>query len=249
MKVSKARLKGVYDDLWAEDAMVTLARFSRQGARQWTDGRGGTQRSEASAGRGGRGREGGGGAMAVDVVVAADMMVYLSELGPLFRAAAGALRTGGIFAFTTESLILPAKPANGDAGTGAGAGGGTGTTTMLDFHFNSTVLRTTHSDSYVAAVGEEMGFRLARQERRAGRKEGSADVLFTHTVLVLVRRGRTGEMGAEGVDGGEREDGDAVEEDGDEDGDESGDDMGDEAEQMMQFAQEGAAHWGSDDDE
>ena len=116
VKVSKARLKGVYDDLWAEDAMVTLARFSRQGARQWTDGRGGTQRSEASAGRGGRGREGGGGAMAVDVVVAADMMVYLSELGPLFRAAAGALRTGGIFAFTTESLILPAKPANGDAG-------------------------------------------------------------------------------------------------------------------------------------
>ena len=198
--------------------METLARFSRRGARQ-----------------------------RADAVVAADMMVYLSELGPLFRAAAGALRAGGIFAFTTESLILPA---NGDAGTGAGAGGGTGTTTALDFHFNSTVLRTTHSDSYVAAVGEEMGFRLARQERRAGRKEGSRDVWFTHTVLVLVRRGRTGEKGGWGLDGGEREDGDAVEEeDGDEDGDESGDDVGDEAEQMMQFAQEGAAHWGSDDDE
>ncbi|MDR3438434.1 tetratricopeptide repeat protein [Telmatospirillum sp.] len=38
-----------------------------------------------------------------DLVVAADVLIYLGDLAPLFRAAAGALRAGGGFVFTAES--------------------------------------------------------------------------------------------------------------------------------------------------
>jgi predicted TPR repeat methyltransferase len=39
-----------------------------------------------------------------DVVVAADVVIYFGDLVPLFAAAGGALRAGGLFAFSTERL-------------------------------------------------------------------------------------------------------------------------------------------------
>lgn len=40
---------------------------------------------------------------AYDVLLAADVLVYLGDLEPLFRTATGALRPGGFFAFTVEA--------------------------------------------------------------------------------------------------------------------------------------------------
>lgn len=40
---------------------------------------------------------------AYDALLAADVLVYIGDLEPLFRAAAGALRPGGLFAFTVEA--------------------------------------------------------------------------------------------------------------------------------------------------
>lgn len=40
---------------------------------------------------------------AFDVLLAADVVIYLGDLEPLFRSAAGALRPGGLFAFTVEA--------------------------------------------------------------------------------------------------------------------------------------------------
>jgi predicted TPR repeat methyltransferase len=37
-----------------------------------------------------------------DLIVAADVLVYLGDLGPVFTAAAAALRPGGLFAATAE---------------------------------------------------------------------------------------------------------------------------------------------------
>jgi predicted TPR repeat methyltransferase len=51
----------------------------------------------------------------VDVVVAADVFIYVGELAPVFEAAAGALRPGGLLAFTIERaergdyVLLPSR--------------------------------------------------------------------------------------------------------------------------------------------
>ena len=40
---------------------------------------------------------------AFDLIVAADVLIYFGELRPIFEAAAGAIRSGGLLAFSTES--------------------------------------------------------------------------------------------------------------------------------------------------
>lgn len=42
---------------------------------------------------------------AYDALLAADVLVYIGDLEPLFRTAAGALRPGGLFAFTVEANL------------------------------------------------------------------------------------------------------------------------------------------------
>jgi predicted TPR repeat methyltransferase len=47
---------------------------------------------------------------AFDLVAAADVFVYLGDLEPVFRATAGALRPGGLFAFSVEFLDEEGAP-------------------------------------------------------------------------------------------------------------------------------------------
>ena len=47
-------------------------------------------------------------ARSYDLILAADTLVYLGDLGPLFRGASGRLRKGGFFLFTVEK-----KPGEG----------------------------------------------------------------------------------------------------------------------------------------
>ncbi|SME88115.1 Predicted methyltransferase, contains TPR repeat [Tistlia consotensis] len=77
-----ARARKVYDALVAEEAERYLATVVRTG--------------EAAGSGEGAART------PFDLIVAADVLVYLGDLAPLFRAAASALRPGGLFAFTLE---------------------------------------------------------------------------------------------------------------------------------------------------
>ena len=72
--VELARRRGVYDELHVEDLTATLGRAQRA-------------------------HRAGGGA---DLVIAADVFIYVGALDAAFAAAAGALRPGGLFAFSTE---------------------------------------------------------------------------------------------------------------------------------------------------
>jgi predicted TPR repeat methyltransferase len=45
-----------------------------------------------------------------DVVIAADVMIYFGDLAPLAAAIAGALRTGGLLAFSTERAAAGSHP-------------------------------------------------------------------------------------------------------------------------------------------
>lgn len=96
-----------------------------------------------------------------DVVIAADVLVYVGDLEPVMRAARGALREGGAFAFSTEKL----DEAGGTFDLGPKC-------------------RYRHTPDYVRATAEAAGFRVALLEDAALRREaGNPD---PHMVVVLV---------------------------------------------------------------
>lgn len=96
-----------------------------------------------------------------DLVVAADVLVYLGDLGPVMRAARTALRPGGAFAFTVEK----AKDA---------------ATYML-----GAKQRYAHAAAYVADTAGAAGFAVALQEDAVTRRDGGRDV----PGMVFVLRG------------------------------------------------------------
>ncbi|TAN56950.1 MAG: tetratricopeptide repeat protein [Magnetospirillum sp.] len=87
-----------------------------------------------------------------DLVAAADVLVYFGDLGPVMAAAHGALRPGGVFAFTVEraedcsSYVLGAKN------------------------------RYAHAPDYVRNRAEAAGFGVALLESAVTRQEAGADV-------------------------------------------------------------------------
>ena len=99
-----------------------------------------------------------------DLIVAADVMVYLGDLAPVLAAARLALRAGGALAFTVEkaegigSYILGAKH------------------------------RYAHAVDYIRSQGEFAGFAVALLEDAVTRKDGGQDVPGLVTVLVKQRR-------------------------------------------------------------
>jgi len=97
-----------------------------------------------------------------DLVAAADVLVYFGDLGPVLAAAHGALRSGGVFAFTVEraedctSYVLGPKN------------------------------RYAHAPDYVRAHAEAAGFTVALAEPAATRQEAGADV---PGLVVVLRKG------------------------------------------------------------
>jgi predicted TPR repeat methyltransferase len=85
-----------------------------------------------------------------DLIVAADALVYIGELAPLFAAVAGALREDGLFAFSVE--------------TGEGEG----------FQLGST-MRFAHSLPYIEATAREAGLRPMMTQSASTRREAGAD--------------------------------------------------------------------------
>ncbi|NFV82034.1 tetratricopeptide repeat protein [Magnetospirillum aberrantis SpK] len=96
-----------------------------------------------------------------DLLVAADVLVYLGDLGPVMQAARVAVRAGGAFAFTVEktaesgSYVLGAKQ------------------------------RYAHAADYVAATAAEAGFSVALMEDAVTRRDGGNEV----PGLVVVLKG------------------------------------------------------------
>jgi predicted TPR repeat methyltransferase/uncharacterized coiled-coil protein SlyX len=97
----------------------------------------------------------------VDLIVAADVLVYLGDLGPLFSAAQRALNPGGCFVFTVESH-------GGD-----------------DDYVLCATRRYAHTDAYVRRVADEFGFEVDALLPCVLRTNNGADV---EGRLVTLRR-------------------------------------------------------------
>lgn len=87
-----------------------------------------------------------------DLVVAADVLVYLGDLYPVMRAARAALKHGGTFAFTVEKAE--------DSGT----------------YVLGAKQRYAHAAGYVAAAAAEAGFTVALLEDAVTRRDGGREV-------------------------------------------------------------------------
>ncbi len=85
-----------------------------------------------------------------DLIVAADALVYIGDLAPLFAALARGLASDGLFAFSVE--------------TGEGDG----------FKLEPT-MRFAHSRSYVEATAREVGLQPLLVQSASTRREGGAD--------------------------------------------------------------------------
>jgi predicted TPR repeat methyltransferase len=86
-----------------------------------------------------------------DLILAADAMIYLSDLAPLLREVERVLAAGGLLAFTVET--------HGGDGVILGAG-----------------LRYAHSAGYVRASIDDAGLTLRRLEDLSARNEDNAPV-------------------------------------------------------------------------
>ena len=95
---------------------------------------------------------------AYDLVVAADVLIYMGDLAPALAAARGALRPGGLLAFTTE---------RDDAAD----------TTL---HRN---MRYTHSAAYLQRLAAAGGWRIEAQDDATLRQEDDLDVAGQIVVL------------------------------------------------------------------
>ncbi|WP_296948762.1 class I SAM-dependent methyltransferase [uncultured Massilia sp.] len=103
-----------------------------------------------------------------DLLVAADVLVYIGALETLFARARAALRPGGRLAFSCEAL---------EDGGGAGAGAD------ADYAIRASN-RYAHALGYVERCAADAGFTLVEAERAALRREHGADVAGW---LVLLR--------------------------------------------------------------
>jgi len=95
-----------------------------------------------------------------DLVIAADVFVYIGDLAPVFAAAARALSAGGLFAFTVQK--------------GAGAEWALGAD-----------LRYAHTRGYLQRLAAENGFQATLIEDASTRRDAGADV--PGLVAVFVR--------------------------------------------------------------
>jgi predicted TPR repeat methyltransferase len=98
-----------------------------------------------------------------DLVLAADVLVYLGDLAALLQAVRAALAPGGLFGFTVQ------------------AGEGTGYRIGEDMRFH-------HSEAYLRAAAAAAGFGVARLAAASTRQDGGRDVAG----LVAIFQARAG---------------------------------------------------------
>ena len=98
---------------------------------------------------------------AFDLVIAADAVIYLGDLAPLFVQVGGRLAPGGLFAFTTQKGDDEAEFALG------------------------AECRYSHGRPYLERLAAAHGFAVARMDETVCRREGGRDVACLVAVLIL----------------------------------------------------------------
>ncbi|CAM9414871.1 unnamed protein product [Ascophyllum nodosum] len=109
-----------------------------------------------------------------DLVVAADVFVYMGDLEDVFLASREYLEDGGIFAFTSE-LVTP-----GDCDASKGCAGWQ---LLVSGRF-------AHTKSYLHELADRLGFDVAHYKEMSPRTEGGAPV--RGQLIALVKRGSSG---------------------------------------------------------
>jgi predicted TPR repeat methyltransferase len=176
--VAEARARGLYDELGVEEIEAWLAAHPTV----VVDGAGGAGGEGAAAAPGPLLRGG------FDLVVAADVLVYIGPLEGVFRRTAESMvPTGGggadpspspspsLFVFSTEAL-------------GAVDGGDVASTTGPGYALSHTG-RCVHSRPYVLGLAREYGFVVRGVTRQAIRKNAGEDVIGDVFVLEFVGGG------------------------------------------------------------
>ena len=116
--------------------------------------------------------EPGGGA---DLILAADVLVYLGDLAPLFRAVARVLEPGGLFGFTVQELAPKAPP------------GASGAVEDVPAFALGEDLRYAHGEAGIGAWAAAAGLAVVRLERASTRLD--AGVPVPGLVAILEKRG------------------------------------------------------------
>jgi predicted TPR repeat methyltransferase len=98
----------------------------------------------------------------LDLVLAADVLVYIADLTPLFAAAAAAFEPSGLLAFTVQSCAEDAAQAG---------------------YLLGSDNRFAHSDGHIYAVAAAQGFAVRLLERVAARQDAGRDVPGAVVVL------------------------------------------------------------------
>ena len=96
-----------------------------------------------------------------DLIVAADVLIYLGDLSPVFESAARCLRPGGLFAYSVE------------------AGGGE------RYHLQGKSFRFAHAKPYLQKLAAMYGFQVESFDLVAGRVEANQPVATYMVVLRL----------------------------------------------------------------
>lgn len=103
-------------------------------------------------------------AASADLLLAADVLIYVGDLDPVLRGARRVLRPGGLFAFTLQRETESSKP------------GGAGFLIGPD-------MRYAHRPSHVRALAQKHEFAVASMEEIPTRREAGIDVPGLITIL------------------------------------------------------------------
>ena len=113
-----------------------------------------------------------GGTRQWDVLAAADVLVYIGDLDPLFGAARRALRAGGQFAFSVEVL----EQGGAQAGVALASGN--------DYALRPSG-RYAHAAAYLQELAARHGFALRALDRCTLRQDSGVDVAGMLAVMAL----------------------------------------------------------------
>jgi len=157
--IRKATERGIYDELVEGDLVASLDEYgASQGKHKGTY---------------------------IDMVLAADVFVYIGALEQIFRASAASLRKGGIFAFTVERLETPELEGKRSQASDVNEA----PVTQEDYE-RGWKLRFTgrfaHTRPYIAALAEEHGFIVQVHQDIVPRRDNGVDI--QGHLLILEKR-------------------------------------------------------------
>lgn len=102
-----------------------------------------------------------------ELVIAADVFVYLGALEPVFQGVKRVLQPGGVFCFSVEAWDRAPEALSADAGNSDSDPG----------YLLRTTLRYAHSEAYVLSLARAGGFEVCATRRHALRQDHGATIM------------------------------------------------------------------------